>query len=88
MRSTTALVLRTFRHHWAANGPVALGVMIGAAVLTGALIVGDSLRGSLRARAERQLNGVTAGYVGPRMVREALAADLPSRRYIATTMRK
>ncbi len=76
MRSTTALVLRTFRYHWAANGPVAVGVMIGAAVLTGALIVGDSLRGSLRARAERQLNGVTAGYVGPRMVRESLATAL------------
>lgn len=78
MRSTTALVVRTLVYHVAANVPVALGVMIGTAVLTGALIVGDSLRGSLRARAERQLNGVTSGYVGPRLLREELGTSLPA----------
>lgn len=76
MRSTTALVFRTLCYHLAANLPVAVGVMVGAAVLTGALVVGDSLRGSLRARAERQLGGVTAAYVGPRMIRESLAAEV------------
>ena len=45
------LALRNLRYYWAANIPVFLGVMLGAAVLTGALFVGDSLRGSLRVRS-------------------------------------
>ena len=39
-------------HHWRANLAVLLGVAVGCAVLTGALLVGDSLRGSLRALAD------------------------------------
>ena len=39
----------------AGNLAVLLGVAVGTAVLTGALLVGDSLRGSLRDRALRQL---------------------------------
>ena len=51
--------------------------MLGAAVLTGALFVGDSLRGSLKARAERQLNGVGSSYIGTRMIREETARKIP-----------
>jgi ABC-type lipoprotein release transport system permease subunit len=42
------LVLASLCHHWPANLAVACGVAVGTAVLTGALLVGDSLRGSLR----------------------------------------
>jgi len=49
------LVARNLRFHWRGNVAVLLGVAVGSAVLTGALLVGDSLRGSLRDRAERQL---------------------------------
>src|SRR5439155_26021252 len=47
------------------------------AVLTGALLVGDSLRGSLRARAERQLAGVEFAAVLPTPVRAAVADGMP-----------
>jgi hypothetical protein len=42
--------------HRRAHLTVILGVAVGAAVFAGALLVGDSLRGSLRERALRQLN--------------------------------
>ena len=71
------LALRNLRYFWVPNVPVFLGVMIGAAVLTGALFVGDSLRGSLRARTERQLNGVGSAFVGSRMIREQTADRVP-----------
>ena len=72
-----SLALRNLRYYWAANIPVFLGVMLGAAVLTGALFVGDSLRGSLKARAERQLNGVGSAHIGTRMIREETAQKIP-----------
>ena len=55
----------------------AVGVAVGAAVLTGSLLVGDSLRGSLRERAERQLGGVANAYMGSKLVRNKLAEELP-----------
>ena len=77
MLSLRTFPLRNARYHWRSNLPVLLGVAVGAAALTGALVVGDSLRGSLRDRAERQLNGVESAYVGPRLVRTDLAEQLP-----------
>ena len=71
------LALRNLRYFWASNIPVFLGVMLGAAVLTGALFVGDSLRGSLRARTERQLNGVGSAFLGTRMISQQTADQVP-----------
>jgi ABC-type antimicrobial peptide transport system permease subunit len=42
------LVQRGLLHYWRVNLAVLLGVAVGTAVLTGALLVGDSVRGSLR----------------------------------------
>ncbi len=77
MFTLSQLPIRSARHHWRANLPVLLGVAVGAAVLTGALLVGDSLRGSLRDRALRQLNGVESAYVGPRFLPTGVARELP-----------
>lgn len=77
MLTLRSFPLRNARFHWRSNVPVALGVAIATAVLVGALIVGDSLRASLRARAERQLNGVEASYVGTKLVRAEIATQLP-----------
>ena len=77
MISLAKLPFRAALYHWRGTLPVLLGVAIGAAALTGALLVGDSLRGSLRARSERQLNGISSAYLGPRLVRQELAAQLP-----------
>ncbi len=52
------LLLRNLIYHRRGNLAVLLGVVLGTAVLTGALLVGDSLRGSLRALALDQLGWV------------------------------
>jgi ABC-type antimicrobial peptide transport system permease subunit len=70
MLTLHSLPLRNAIYFRRGNLPVLLGVAVGAAVLTGALLVGDSLRGSLKEKAEGQLAGVTAAWVGPRLIRE------------------
>jgi len=70
-----ALALKSLQFHARSHIVVALGVAVGTAVLTGALLVGDSLRGSLKAKAERQLHGVKAAYAGARLVRESAFQD-------------
>lgn len=77
MLTSTKLVFRNLAYHAQGNFAVLLGVAVGSAVLTGALLVGDSLRASLRARAERQLAGVDAVAFLPRPVRAGLADGLP-----------
>jgi ABC-type lipoprotein release transport system permease subunit len=55
---------------------VILCVAAGSAALSGALVVGDSMRGSLREQALRRLGPVDEALVAPRFFREQLAADL------------
>lgn len=45
------LIRRSLSHHWRAHLGVVLGAAIGSAALIGALVVGDSVRQSLRERA-------------------------------------
>ena len=49
---------RSVTYYWRANLALLLGVIVGTATLTGALLVGDSMRGSLRDRAVRPLGDV------------------------------
>lgn len=70
------LRLRNLLFHWRGNFAVFLGVVVGTAVLTGALLVGDSLRGSLRERTLQQLGWVEEALIAPRFFRQALAGDL------------
>jgi ABC-type antimicrobial peptide transport system permease subunit len=70
------LLLRNLFYHWRGNGAVLLGVAVGTAVLTGALLVGDSLRGSLRDLTEQQLGWVDTAMVGGRFVRQDLATEI------------
>ncbi|MCS6850048.1 MAG: ABC transporter permease, partial [Gemmataceae bacterium] len=74
------LVWRSLWFHWRGNLAVLLGVAVGTAVLTGALLVGDSLRGSLRALADQQLADVEYAVVASRFFREALADELAAER--------
>jgi ABC-type lipoprotein release transport system permease subunit len=68
----TGLLLRNLLYHWRGNLAVLLGVAVGTAVLTGALLVGDSLRGSLRDLTLQRLGWVDEALVAPRFFREAL----------------
>ena len=49
---------RSLSFHWRTNLAVTLGVAVGTAALTGALLVGDSMRGSLREVALGRLGRV------------------------------
>ena len=76
MTFAAAAACATSLYHWRGNVAVLLGVAVGTAVLTGALLVGDSLRGSLRDLALRRLGWVDQALVAPRFFREALADEL------------
>ena len=52
------LLFRSLKFHRRGNLAVLLGVAVSAAVITGALLVGDSLRGSLRDQALRRIGWV------------------------------
>lgn len=71
-----SLLLRNLRYHWRGNLAVFLGVALGAAVLTGALFVGDSLRGSLKELTLDQLGWVEQAMVPGRFFRAKLADEL------------
>ena len=77
MLTTSKLVARNLRYHARGNLAVLLGVAVASAVFTGALLVGDSLRGSLRDRIERQLGGIDSVAFFPRPVRADIADQLP-----------
>src|SRR5947209_12352125 len=70
------LLRRNLVFHRRGNLAVLLGVAVGTAVLTGALLVGDSLRGSLRDRALRRIHGIDAAMISGRFVRQQLAEEL------------
>jgi len=71
------LLVRNLLYHWRGNLAVFLGVALGTAVLTGALLVGDSLRGSLRELTLDRLGWVEEAMVPGRFFRESLAHELP-----------
>jgi putative ABC transport system permease protein len=72
------LLRENLAYHWRGNLAVFLGVALGTAVLTGALFVGDSLRGSLRALTLDQLGWVEAALLPGRFFRNDLVEKLPA----------
>lgn len=69
---------RSLRHYWRGHLAVALGAAVATAVLAGALVVGDSVRGSLAALAGERLGRIDYVLAGPRLFRAALADELSS----------
>ncbi|HKH48029.1 MAG TPA: hypothetical protein VKM72_25500, partial [Thermoanaerobaculia bacterium] len=72
--------LRSLTHFRKASLAVALGAAVATAVLTGALLAGDSVRGSLRDLTLERLGGVDLALVADHFFREELATDLVRRR--------
>src|ERR671912_1424510 len=72
------LVLRGLAYHWRTNLAVVLGVATAVAVLAGALLVGESVRGSLRALVLDRLGRTDDIVASPRFFTEALAAAIQS----------
>jgi len=69
------LILASLLHHWRTNLAVACGVAAGTAVLSGALLVGDSMRGSLRHLTLDRLGRIDEALVAERFFRAKLAEE-------------
>ena len=70
------LIRDSLRHHRRIHIAVALGTAAATAVLTGALLVGDSMRGSLFATAMSRLGPVDEVLVSDKLFRAELADEL------------
>src|ERR1700722_11163944 len=70
------LLVRNLLYHARTNAAVVLGVVAATAVITGALIVGDSVRGSLREMSVERLQKIDHVLITPRFVHEDLAGEL------------
>jgi hypothetical protein len=84
--TTSRLILRSATYHWRTNLAVILGVATAVAVLAGALVVGDSVRGSLRDIALGRLGRTVSVLQVASFVREGVAADIAARARAALPM--
>ncbi len=74
--TTARLLQRNLLHYWRTNLAVIAGVIAATAVIGGALIVGDSVRDSLRQMSLHRLGGVNHALSGGRFFREALVEEI------------
>ncbi len=78
--SKIKLVIQSFIFYWRKNLAVALGVAVSTAILTGALVVGDSMQYSLQRLVDLRLGNVTHTLTaGDRYFSEDLALQLENR---------
>ena len=76
--SLLALVQRNVVHYWRTNLAVVAGVAVAVAVLAGALLVGASVRSSLRGLALERLGAIDRVVTSARFVPESFAAGVPA----------
>ena len=70
------IATRSLRHYWSTNLAIALGVAAATAVLTGALIVGESMRSSLRELTLQRLGKIDEMLVSDGFFRTNLAGEI------------
>jgi ABC-type antimicrobial peptide transport system permease subunit len=80
---TSQLIKRNLTHYWRTNFAVVLGVATAVAVLAGALLVGDSVRASLRDLVLQRLGNTDFVIAAPGFFREQLAADIQNHQQFA-----
>ncbi len=73
---TTRLLERSLAYYWQTNLVVVLGVATAVAVLAGALLIGASVRASLRDLVSQRLGNTDHIVASPGFFREQLAAEL------------
>lgn len=73
---TSRLIQRSLAYYWQTNLVVVLGVAIAVAVLTGALLIGESVRGSLRDLVSQRLGRTDDFVAATGFFREQLATDI------------
>jgi putative ABC transport system permease protein len=76
--SLTHLLKRSLSYYWRTNLAVVLGVAVAVAVLAGALLVGDSVRASLRDLVVQRLGQTSYVVTSSGFFREQLASDIQS----------
>lgn len=72
----SSLIKRSLAYYWQTNLVVILGVATAVAVLTGALLIGESVRGSLRDLVSQRLGRTNDFVASTGFFREQLATDL------------
>lgn len=73
------LLVASLLHYWRTNLAVLFGVIAGTSVIGGALIVGDSVKASLRQMTLDRLGQIDFALSGPRFVTEQMANRLNSK---------
>jgi len=76
MMKRRTLIRRNLMHYWRTNAAVVLGVATAVAVLSGALLVGDSVRGSLRDLVLQRLGNTDQALISTDFFREQLADEI------------
>lgn len=74
--SALRFILASLRHYRRTHLAVLLGVAVATAVLTGALLVGDSVNGSLRDLTLQRLGRIDTAIVSSHLFREKLADEV------------
>jgi putative ABC transport system permease protein len=78
------LVLRGLQYYWRTHAAVVAGVATAVAVLAGALVVGDSVRGTLRTLALARLGAADIVVTSPRFLRADMATAIAGDPLFAT----
>src|SRR5688572_18918532 len=73
---TSDLIKRSVQYYCRTNLPVVFGVATAVAVLAGALLVGNSVRASLRDLFLQRLGATSHVIAAPQFVREQLAENI------------
>src|SRR5687768_8429449 len=73
--SSWQYILASLRHYRRVHLAVAAGVAVATAVITGALLVGDSMRGSLRGLVMKSLGRIDAVLLAEHPFREAMVDE-------------
>ncbi|HEV7746482.1 MAG TPA: ABC transporter permease [Pyrinomonadaceae bacterium] len=81
---TAQLIKRSLIHYWRTNLAVVAGVAIAVAVLAGALLVGNSVRASLRDLFLQKLGNTDYVVTSSGFFREQLAADIQKQQQFAS----
>jgi ABC-type lipoprotein release transport system permease subunit len=76
--NTRVLIVRNLTYYWRSHLAAIAGVATAVAVLAGALLVGDSVRGTLRDLAVQRLGQTDHVLVASAFFREALAGEIRS----------
>jgi len=70
------LIFRGLRYHWRTESCIAFGLAVATAVITGSLLVGDSMTATLRHNALQRLGRIEQVLIAPYFFREGLAQEI------------